>query len=174
MEQNMFPTCCLPITTAQLRRGQVSIQSTLDVQEGSGARTGEGWTGARDGLWEAPFSKGSRRWDVTIEKWLGTLDRVVTGQSREPFQCQQVELPPKEMAKHTINPGRLAGSPWGDDGSFRKPHPDEPTLPAGLGGWSDRKAWWLLQLISALYPGLSSRSTGHWKFLEPSTKILIS
>lgn len=42
MEQNTLPTCCLPVTTAQLRRGHVSIQSTLDMQEGSGARTGEG------------------------------------------------------------------------------------------------------------------------------------
>jgi len=39
---------------------------------------------------------------VTVEKWLGTGDRVVMGQSREPFQRQQMELPAKEMAKHQL------------------------------------------------------------------------
>lgn len=45
-----LPMCCLPITMAQLRRGQISVQSTLDVQEGPDARTGEGWVDARDVL----------------------------------------------------------------------------------------------------------------------------
>lgn len=47
---NTLPTCCLPSAMAQLRRGQISVQSTLDVQEGSDAITGEGRIDARIGL----------------------------------------------------------------------------------------------------------------------------
>lgn len=153
---------------AELRRGHSSAQSTLDVRKDQVQQLEKAEQLLEMLCRKIPFPKGAGG-GMYQQKSDGIGDRVVTGQSRSPPSASRWSC--RQKKRQTSNRGRLTGS-TGTAGPSGNPIPRSLSSLPGWAAGVRTTFWELLQIISALCPGLTRRSKECWGFLESPTRIL--